>query len=396
MDRLRVVCVLFLCGIASVSIATDLVIESLDGNGQLIFNEVPNVSTYRVEQASSLGGSWGFFTNIPPSGTGTITSSIPLAASAQFFRVVAELEPTPEGMALIPAGSFQMGDTFGEGYSSELPVHSVYVSGFYVGKYEVTNDEMVEVMQWAHDNGKLIVSSSSITNAQGNQQKLLDLDDVGCRITWDGSTFGIKSEKGSGYPCFEVSWYGSAAYCNYRSEMEERTPCYNLSDWSCDFSANGYRLPTEAEWEKAARGGLNGKRFDWGDTINHNYANYWANGSAYPYDTSPYTTYTFHPSYADGDVPYSNPVGSFAPNGHGLYDMVGNMWEWCSDWYDGEYYASSPSSNPRGASTGLNRVMRGGCWAHNAKSCRSAGRLGGSPSDSRYFIGFRAALPAKP
>jgi len=373
MDRLRVVCVLFLCGIASVSIATDLVIESLDGNGQLIFNEVPNVSTYRVEQASSLGGSWGFFTNIPPSGTGTITSSHNKLHSTC-------------GLCTVFPGGCGVG-----AYSRRHGSHSRRKL-----PDEVTNDEMVEVMQWAHDNGKLIVSSSSITNAQGNQQKLLDLDDVGCRITWDGSTFGIKSEKGSGYPCFEVSWYGSAAYCNYRSEMEERTPCYNLSDWSCDFSANGYRLPTEAEWEKAARGGLNGKRFDWGDTINHNYANYWANGSAYPYDTSPYTTYTFHPSYADGDVPYSNPVGSFAPNGHGLYDMVGNMWEWCSDWYDGEYYASSPSSNPRGASTGLNRVMRGGCWAHNAKSCRSAGRLGGSPSDSRYFIGFRAALPAKP
>jgi len=300
----------------------------------------------------------------------------------------------PSGMAYIPSGSFQMGDTFGEGNSDELPVHNVYVSGFYMDKYEVTNDEMVQVMQWAYDHGKLTVSSSTVRNAQGNQQELLDLDDADCRITWDGSDFGIKSAKGSGYPCVEVSWYGSVAYCNYRSEKEGRMLCYNLSDWNCDFSANGYRLPTEAEWEKAARGNLNGRRFGWGNTINHNYANYRANGSAYSYDTSPYTSYTYHPTYGTGGYPYSSPVGSFAPNGYGLYDMVGNLWEWCGDWYDGAYYATSPSANPRGASTGSYRVLRGGCWYGVGRNCRSASRGGISPSDTYPGIGFRSVLPA--
>jgi sulfatase modifying factor 1 len=292
-----------------------------------------------------------------------------------FYRV--ELD-APEGMVLIPAGTFQMGDTFAEGSYIELPVHEVYISSFYMGKYEVTNDEMLEVMQWAHDHGKLTVSSASVQNAQGNQQELLDLDIESCRITWSGSAFGIKSAKGSGYPCVEVSWYGAVAYCNYRSEKEGRTPCYNLADWSCDWSANGYRLPTEAEWEKAARGGLNGKRYGWGDLIDYSKANY-----------------GIHPVYWVGDYPYTSPVGSFAPTGYGLYDMEGNVCEWCSDWYDNVYYATSPSSNPRGPSSGGHRMRRGGSWNDEAWDCRSANRAWYGPGLTHASFGFRVCLSAE-
>ena len=139
-----------------------------------------------------------------------------------------------------------------------------------------------------------------MTNLVGDQKELLDLDAGNCRITWSGSTFGMKSTKGSDYPCVEVTWYGAVAYCNYRSEMDGRTPCYNLNTWGCNFSAGGYRLPTSDEWEYASRGGLRGKRVPWGDTINHDNANYCANGSKYSYDTSPYTSYTYHLDYDDG------------------------------------------------------------------------------------------------
>jgi len=311
-------------------------------------------------------------------GTSNWVDFVQLASNASVItETIMDLD-SPEGMAFIPGGVFQMGDTFGEGYSDELPVHSVYVSGFYMDKYEVTNDEMVEVMQWAHDHGTLTGSSTSVQNAQGDPQELLDLDGAACRVMWDGSAFGIKSAKGSGYPCVEVSWYGSAAYCNYRSEKEGRTPCYNLADWSCDFNVNGYRLPTEAEWEKAARGGLNGKRYGWGDLIDHSKANY-----------------GWDPVYSTGENPNTSPVGSFAPTGYGLHDMEGNVREWCSDWYDSAYYASSPSSNPLAASPGSYRVLRGGSWYFYARGCRSALRVRDSPSFTYSYLGFRAALPAK-
>ena len=285
---------------------------------------------------------------------------VQLASNASVFtESILDLDP-PEGMAFIPGGSFQMGDTFGEGFPDELPVHSVYVSGFYMDKYEVTKALWDEVCNWATNNS-------------------YSFDHAG-------------SGKAANHPVHTVSWYDCAKWCNARSEMEERIPCYNLDDWSCDFSANGYRLPTEAEWEKAARGGLNGKRFGWGDTISHYRANYYSS-SSYSYDTS--STRGYHPTYDTGGYPYSSPVGSFAPNGYGLYDMAGNMWEWCGDWYDSAYYASSPSPNPRGASTGSIRVLRGGSWYAVAWYCCSADRYGYGPSLTFDHVGFRAALPAK-
>jgi formylglycine-generating enzyme required for sulfatase activity len=162
----------------------------------------------------------------------------------------------------------------------------------------------------------------------------------------------------------------------------------------CNFAAGGYRLPTEAEWEKAARGGLSGKRFPGGDTITHSEANYYSDAS-YAYDVSP--TRGYHPTYATGSTPYSSPVGSFAPNAYGLYDMAGNMFEWCWDWYDGSYYASSPSSDPRGASSGLYRVGRGGGWAGDAGSPRTAYRSNFSGSKYYFYdLGFRCVRSSVP
>ena len=214
------------------------------------------------------------------------------------------------------------------------PDHGDYmltVDSFYMDPYEVTNDDMVYVMQWAYDHGKIIIDSSSVKNIEGDQQKLLNIGSFYCCITWDGSELGIKPDKGSGYPCVEITWYGAVAYCNYRSEMDGKVPCYNFLNWDCNFGVDGYRLPTREEWQYAARGGLQGNRFPWGDTINHDNANYLADRNRCSYDTSPYSTFTYHPDYNNGVGPFTSPVGSFAPNGFGLYDMAGNVGEWCHD-----------------------------------------------------------------
>ncbi|MCP5517992.1 MAG: formylglycine-generating enzyme family protein [Verrucomicrobiales bacterium] len=298
----------------------------------------------------------------------------------------------PAGMVLIPAGSFTMGDNFEEGNSGEQPTHTVHVSAFYMDRTEVTNDLMVEVMQWAYDRGKVSASTATVRSLEGIGQPLLDLSDLDCAVTWNGSRFGMKARAGRGSPCVEVSWYGAVAFCNYRSLMEGRTPCYDLSDWSCDWSANGYRLPTEAEWEKAARGDASGRRFPWGDTISHSQANY-RSDSGIAYDVGP--TRGYHPDYASEAPPYTSPVGSFAPNSHGLYDMAGNVCEWCGDWYSADYYGTSPASDPRGPSGGSYRVMRGGSWDSFAWYCRVALRFISFPPDSSgNAYGFRCVLPA--
>lgn len=297
------------------------------------------------------------------------------------FRVTAsDRPPAPDGFALIPAGTFQMGDQSNPlvGYSDELPVHSVYVSAFYMGKYEVTKELWDEVRAWGVNNGYTDLPV-------GN---------------------GSYASKGASHPVHSINWYAMVKWCNARSQKEGLTPCYRISGVTymtgssapdCNWNASGYRLPTEAEWEKAARGGLSGKNFPWGDTINHSNANYRANSSAHSYDTSGYTTSTYHPTYNDGVYPYSSPVGSFAPNGYGLYDMAGNMWEWCWDWYSSIYYSTSPGSDSRGAASGSSRVLRGGGWYLNANSCRAAGRLSyHGPDFASYFVGFRAARSSVP
>ena len=276
-------------------------------------------------------------------------------------------------MVLIPAGEFVMGDAFDpEGADDELPVHTNTISAFYMDATEVTKAKWDEVYTWATNNG-------------------YSFDNAG-------------SGKATNHSVHTVNWYDCTKWANARSEMEGLTACYTLDGEVCrtnnsvapvcDWSANGYRLPTEAEWEKAARGGASGRRFPWSDTskISHSRANYYA-GGGYSYDDSDGVGY--HPDYDEGGLPYTSPVGSFAPNGYGLYDMAGNLWEWCWDWYGNTYYASSPGADPRGPASGSGRVGRGGCWNYSAYFCRVAVRFSFSPGIEFDFLGFRLVRAAQ-
>ena len=257
--------------------------------------------------------------------------------------------PPPTGeMALIPAGSFRMGDTFIEGYSDERPVHTVYMDAFYMDVCEVTSAQYCVFL-----------------NNQGNQTEgggtWLNIGSSLCLITQSGEQFAPRSGY-EDHPVINVTWYGALAY----------------SQWA------GKRLPTEAEWEKAERGGLQEKRYPWGDENpgggKCNYLEY----------SGPLTSGMPNLYRGRGTLP----VGSFEPNGYGLYDMAGNVWEWCQDWYNSDYYIyclKSQKNNPTGASTGTYRVLRGGSWLNDPSPLRCANRSCASPDYSYSTFGFRCA-----
>jgi len=349
-------------------------------------------------------------------------TDLPGAFGSQYkVRVCADdgYNPTPPGMVPIPAGSFNMGDTFNEGYTHERPVHSVYISAFYMDRYEVTNQQYADALNWALAQGNLITITGGVVYKYNSGTSLAYCDtetsNSHSRITWINGTFGVTAGK-EDHPMVRVSWYGSAAYSNWRSGMQSLMPSYDTGTWSCNFAATGYRLPTEAEWEKAARGGASGHRFPWSDTdtIQHARANYYGNNGLYAYDTSP--TQTYHPLWGVGQWPYTSPVGFFTGalqqkvdwgwqgspssyqttngvNGFGLYDMAGNVCEWCNDWYSATYYSTSPGSNPTGPPSGTYRVLRDCSWYSNSFRSRCAYRREVLPSwrDS-YFGGFRLVL----
>jgi formylglycine-generating enzyme required for sulfatase activity len=307
------------------------------------------------------------------SGTATITVAVSdgiLIASDTFLLTVNTA--VPSGMALIPQGAFTMGDSV-DGDENAL-IRTVTLNAFYMGKYEVTKAEWDEVRTWGLSNG------------------YADL--------WEGTG------KASNHPVQDITWYHMVKWCNARSQKEGLTPVYytnnaqttiyktwnvNLTNAHVKWAANGYRLPTEAEWEKAARGGLSGKRFPWGDTISHSQANYHSRDYlSYSYDLSGAVN-NYHPDYSMGPDPYTSPVGDFAANGYGLYDMAGNVAEWCWDWY--ETYAAGSQTNPTGPNSGEYRVVRDGNWYHDASVCRVARRDISYPTNREGFRVVRSLDP---
>ncbi len=226
-------------------------------------------------------------------------------------------------MVFIPTGEFIMGDADAED-DDEKFTHRVTVNAFYMDKYEVTQEAYQRLV------GK-----------------------------------NPSQSKGPGKPVEQVNWLGAIRYCNLRSLREGLEPCYDLATLSCDFGANGYRLPTEAEWEYACRAGTNTT---------------WCFGAAEE-------KLKDHAWFRNSSAGTTHPVGQKKPNAWGLYDLHGNVWEWCHDFYAEGYYQQSPSKNPRGPDVGEERVLRGGCWKSPAQMCRSSFRYSEAPGFAGVCFG---------
>jgi formylglycine-generating enzyme required for sulfatase activity len=229
----------------------------------------------------------------------------------------------------VPKGCFQMGCVSGIGCADdEEPVHRVCLDGFWLGKYEVTQAQWEKIM------------GSNPSNFPGDS-----------------------------HPVEKVSWHDVQQFLQRLNGNAGKTM---------------YRLPTEAEWEYAARAGTTTSRF-WGDDPDDacQYAN------VHDQTSKQVNTFEWEVHHCDDGYAVTAPVGSFHPNAFGLYDMSGNVWEWCQDWYSSEYYAKSSGENSQGPSSGKSRVLRGGSWYDNPHSCRSASRNWGHPGNRYYSRGFR-------
>jgi formylglycine-generating enzyme required for sulfatase activity len=303
-----------------------------------------------------------------------------------FFRVTAvgnSIIPPPE-MVFVPAGSFTMGQDGTNG----TPVHEVTITNdFLTGMYEVTNGEYLMGLQMAYDQGLLQYVGDNAVMA--HDKFLINPNHTGCEIAWSGTEFILEPVYDGDYegldsydhPVLEVSWYGAACYCDWLSLQEGLEPFYN-GDWSVSaehnpYEAEGYRLPTEAEWEYASRYS-DDRTFPWGEN-------------------NPDCSYVnFNPG--SPCVGWTTPVGS-TPSGEsqlGLQDMAGNLWEWVNDYWGD--YDPEPVTDPLGPPSHPYpyRSFRGGSWYYGADRLPSAHRNYNDPNNTRDYLGFRICRTVNP
>ncbi|MGH9660996.1 MAG: formylglycine-generating enzyme family protein [Bryobacteraceae bacterium] len=256
-------------------------------------------------------------------------------------------------LVLVPAGSFRMGDNFGDGESRERPVHLVELDAYYIGKHEVTNAQWRRFRDDAgYDDAKYWPGGRPVPKDQ-------------VPYWTQANNHGGGTPSSDDYPVIGVNWDSAVAYCNWLSAKTGKT----------------YRLPTEAEWEKAARG-ADQRRYPWGSAIDASYANF-AGGQAFD---------TVRPAgFYDGSLRGPLQTHSNA-SPYGAFDMTGNVMEWCHDWYSRDFYSRSPRKNPKGPPEGAYRVVRGGSFFLDGFDLRTYGRSAAWPSFLGHrMIGFRVA-----
>jgi uncharacterized protein (TIGR03437 family) len=361
-----------------------------------------------------------------------------------FAAVAACAQTSPPGSTTypettqLPAGEFQMGDHYDfvdpQHPSDERPLHMVWIEALIIGVYDVTNNQYVEFLNSAYTQGQLEVRNN-LVYAKGGTNYLVDLRPAMnySSIVFDGAKFIVTDFRGL-HPV-GVTWFGAIAYTNWLSPQQSLQPCYDLVSGKVDFTKSGWRLPTEAEWEYAARGGEYSPyyNFPWGNDSDNTKAN-WP-GASTP-EQGPDPNNPFH----SGPQPWTTPAGFYngklhtraeynwpgaqatfqsgkGTNSWGLYDMSGNIWQWVNDWYGTNYYSASPYRNPPGPDEGSPmpdgkpyRNMRGGSWynggvndpGHARVSNRDPGyyRAPDNPNGPYYHTGFRvarfAATPVTP
>ncbi len=330
-------------------------------------------------------------------------------------------ELAADGMVRIPGGTFQMGDHHDLGgrehRNDEVPIHQVTLDPFFMGRCELTNTEYCRFLNAAVAGTFITVRAGRVFARSGATLYCETQPAVPhSHIEWNGRAFAVLAGK-ERHPVVCIRWEGAAAYCNWLSRERGLQSCYDSETWRRDYSRSGYRLPTEAEWEYAGRGGQHApyRIYPWGDDADVARANW-------PRSRDPYET---------GPLPWTTPVGFYngelrtkadlgwparqasyqtkdGSNGYGLYDMAGNVWEWCGDWYTNTYYAAGPSVNPEGPTSGKPmpdgkpyRVLRSGSWyngpqGHSRVSNRNPAHFRGpqDPDHPYYHIGFRIVRDA--